>query len=183
MTYASSPHNKRNLKKVWSAFKDPNSNIEKFVFDKERNPLLIQKRVIDFVERIGGGESKIDACDVRFFIPKLIDLFQATLRCTHFMRDMNCCKGNASFTIDLVALTSLSCYLIEIENNSNYSATTRLESKIELSNKYLEEFSGLDKKGVIFSVRYTEEFKYHVLAKGYYFATADENGYELHLPY
>lgn len=182
MVNISSQQEMANLKKVWSAFKEPNSNIDNFVFDKEQNPLIIQKRIIDFVERIGGSESKIDACDIQYFVPKLIDLFQNTLKCSHFMRDMQCFRGRETFKIDLMALSAGSCYLIEIENRSNYAVTNRLNKKLNLVNKHLPEFSELKKKGVVFSIHYSEEFKYNVLAAGFYFVTADEFGYELHLP-
>jgi len=148
---------------------------DKRMKETDRRMKETDKQIKELGKQIGGLGNKFGSYNEGLFMPSLIKILQDTFKCRRHAPRYRFKDNGNFFEIDLLGLSEVACYIVEIKSHLKNEAIDQLKNTICKFKKYDELANNKKIYGIICATDYDDDTSNYVFDNGIYFiSTMDD---------
>lgn len=187
---------KPSFEKVWLMFQETKELLTKTSLETNKKFLETNKKIEEtskqqketdrqlkeLGKQIGGLGNKFGSFNEGLFFPSLIKILKTKFNCPRQNQNYKFDDNGNSFEVDLLGISSDTCYIVEIKSHIREDIASKLIQKIQNFKKHADEYSGFTVYGIIAATHYNEEDYKRIINSGLYFISTSDDIAKLKMP-
>jgi hypothetical protein len=137
--------------------------------------LKTDKQIKELGKQIGGLGNKFGTFNDGLVMPLLVKLFKTKFKCKSVAENFKFYSNGNSMEIDLLAVSTDSCFIVEIKSHLKDEAIDQINNQIAKFRKNMKEYSDRNLYGVVVATHYDKVVLEKVSENGIYFITISDD--------